>query len=126
MDKVSERLTLEYEVRDSIFFLSLSPCVICVKCNTVFLSLSKDYLLFCRLFSVMLGVCFSFAVYTNGMLFVFVNEHRSPVKRNSFNTLFLTFALVGSMHFSLLVIEFFYNLVGIRHFLDIRFLRDGC
>ena len=68
-----------------------------------------------------------FAVYTNGMLFAFVNEHRSPVKRNYFNTLFLTFALVGIMHyFSLLVIEFFYNLAGIRRFLDIRLLRDGC
>ena len=122
MDKVSERLILEYEVRDSIFFLSLIPCVICVKCGRVFHSLSKDYLLFCRLFSVMFGVCFFFAVYTNGMLFAFVNEHRSPVKRNSFNTLFLTFALVGSMHFSLLVIEFFYNLAGIRRFLDIRLL----
>ena len=122
MDKVSERLILEYEVRDSIFFLSLIPCVICVKCGRVFHSLSKDYLLFCRLFSVMFGVGFFFAVYTNGMLFAFVNEHRSLVKRNSFNTLFLTFALVGSMHFSLLVIEFFYNLAGIRRFLDIRLL----
>lgn len=113
MDKVSERLILEYEVRDSIFFLSLIPCVICVKCGRVFHSLSKDYLLFCRLFSVMFGVCFFFAVCTNGMLFAIVNEHRSPVKRNSFNTLFPTFALVGSMHFSLLVIELFYNLAGI-------------
>ena len=56
---------------------------------------------------------FFFAVYTNGMLFAFVNGHRSPVKRNYFNTLFLAFALVGIMHFSLLVIEFFYNLAGI-------------
>ena len=126
MDKVSERLILEYEVRDLIFFLSLIPCVICVKCGRVFLSLSKDYLLLCRLLSAMLGVCFSFAVYTNGMLFAFVNEHRSPVKRNSSNILFLTFALVGSMHFSLLVIGFFYNLAGIRRFLDIRLLRDRC
>ena len=67
-----------------------------------------------------------FAVYTNGMLFAFVNEHRSLVKRNYLNTLFLTFALVGIMHFSLLVIEFFYNLAGIHRFLDIRLLRDGC
>ena len=124
MDKVSERLILEYEVRDSIFFLSLIPCVICVRCSRVFHSFSKDYSLFCPLFSAMFGVCF-FAVYTNGM-FEFVNEHRSPVKRNSFKTLFLALALVGIMHFSLLVIEFFYNLVGIRRFLDIRLLRDGC
>ena len=124
MDKVSERLILEYEVRDSIFFLSLIPCVICVRSSRVFHSLHKDYSLFCPLFSVMFGVCF-FAVYTNG-LFAFVNEHRYPVKRNSFNTLFLTLALVGIMNFSLLVIEFFYNLAGIRRFLDIRLLRDGC
>ena len=52
MDKVSERLILEYEVRDSIFFLSLIPCVVCVKCGRVFDLLSKDYLLFCLLFSV--------------------------------------------------------------------------
>ena len=125
MDKVSERFILEYEVRDSIFSLSLIPCVVCVKCGRVFHSLFQDYSLFCLLFSVMFGVCF-FAVYTNGMLFAFVNEHRSPVKRNYFDTLFLTFALVGIMHFSLLLIEFFYNLAGIRRFLDIRLLRDGC
>ena len=116
MDKVSERFILEYEVRDAILFLSQIPCVVCVKCGRVFYSLFQDYSLFCL-----------FAVYTNGMLFAFVNEHRSPVKRNYFNTLFLTFALVGIMHyFSLLVIEFFYNLAGIRRFLDIRLLRDGC
>ena len=124
MDKGSERLILQYEVRDLIFFLSRIPCVIRVRCSRAFHSLYKDYLLFCPLFSVMFGVC-SFAVYTNGM-FAFVNEHRSPVKRNSLNTLFLTLALVGIMHFSLLVIEFFYNLAGIRRFLDIRLLRDGC
>ena len=124
MDKVPERFILEYEVRDSTFFLSLIPCVVCVKCGRVFYLLSKEYLLFCLLISVMFGVCF-FAMYTNGTLFAFVNEHRSPVKCNSFNTLFLTFALVGIMHFSLLVIEFFYNLAGIR-FLNIRLLRDGC
>ena len=88
-----------------------------------------EALIFFRLLfgSVMFGVCF-FAVYTNGMLFAFVNGHRSPVKRNYFNTctLFLTFALVDIMHFSLLVIEFFYNLAGIRRFLDIRLLRNGC
>ena len=125
MDKVSERFILEYEVRDSIFSLSLILCVVCVKCGRVFHSLFQDYSLFCLLFSVMFGVCF-FAVYTNGMLFAFVNEHRSLVKRNYFNTLFLTFALVGIMHFNLLVIEFFYNLTGIRRFLDIRLLIDGC
>ena len=126
MDKVSERFILEFEVRDAIIFLSQIPCVVCAKCSRVFYSLFQDYSLFCLLFSVMFGVCF-FAVYTNGMSFAFVNEHRSPVKRNYFNTLFLTFALVGIMHyFSLLVIEFFYNLAGIRRFLDIRLLRDGC
>ena len=52
MDKVSERLILEYEVRDSTFFLSLIPCVICVRCSRVFHSLHKDYSLFCSLFSV--------------------------------------------------------------------------
>ena len=31
MDMVSERFILEYEVRDSIFFLSMIPCVLCVK-----------------------------------------------------------------------------------------------
>lgn len=93
MDKVSERFILEYEVRDSIFFLSMIPCVLCVKCGRVFHSSSKDYSLVCLLFCVMFGVCF-FVVYNKGMLFAFVNEHRSPVKRNSFNTLFLTFALV--------------------------------
>ena len=96
-----------------------------VKCGRVFHSLFQDYLLFCLLFSVIFGVCF-FAVYTNGMLFAFVNEHRSPVKRNYFNTLFLTFTLAGIMHFSLLVIKFVYNLAGIRRFLDIRLLRDRC
>ena len=102
MDMVSERFILEYEVRDSIFFLSMIPCVLCVKCGRVFHSLSKDYSLFCLLFSVRFGVCF-FAVYNKGMLFTFVNGHSSPVKRNSFiNTLFLTFALVGIMQFSLL------------------------
>ena len=117
MDMVSERFILEYEVRDSIFFLSMILCVLCVKCGRVFHSLSKDYSLFCLLFSVRFGVCF-FAVYNKGMLFAFVNEHSSPVKRNSFiNTLFLTFALVGIMQFSLLVIEFFYNLAGICDFL---------
>ena len=125
MDKVSERFILEYEVGDSNFFLSLIPCVVCVKCGRVFHLLFQDYLLFCLLFSVMFGVCF-FVVYTNSMLFAFVNQHRSPVKRNYFNTSFLMFALVGIMHFSLLVIEFFYNLAGIRRFLDIRLLRDGC
>ena len=115
MDMVSERFILEYEVRDSIFFLSMILCVLCVKCGRVFLS-SKDYSLFCLLFSVRFGVFF-FAVYNKGMLFAFVNEHSSPVKHNSFiNTLFLTFALVGIMQFSLLVIEFFYNLAGICHF----------
>ena len=117
MDMVSERFILEYEVRDSIFFLSMIPCVLCVKCGRVFHSLSKDYSSFCLVFSVRFGVCF-FAVYNKGMLFAFVNEHSSPVKRNSFiNTLFLTFALVGIMQFSLLVIEFFYNLAGICDFL---------
>ena len=142
MDKVSERFILEYEVRDSIFFLSMIPCVVCVKCGRVFHSLSKYYSLLCLLFSVMFGVCF-FAVHTNSMLsafvnedrspvkcysllFAFVNEHRSLVKRYLFNTLFLTFALVGIVLFSLLVIEFFYNLAGIRRFLDISLLRDGC
>ena len=142
MDKVSERFILEYEVRDSIFFLSTIPWVVCVKYGRVFHSLSKDYSLFCLLFSVMLCACL-FAVYTNGMLIAFVNEHRSPVKRYSllfafvnehrslvkrysFNTLFRKFALVGIIHFSLLVIEFFYNLADIRRFLDIRSLRDEC
>ena len=69
MDMVSERFILEYEVRDSIFFLSTIPCVFCVKCGRVFHSLSKDYSLF------------------------------------------------GIMQFSLLVIEFFYNLAGICDFL---------
>ena len=111
MDMVSERFILEYEVRDSIFFLSMIPCVLCVKCGIVFHSLSKDYSLFCLLFSVRFGVCF-FAVYNK------VNEHSSPVKHNSFiNTLFLAFALVGIMQFSLLAIEFFYNLAGIWDFL---------
>lgn len=104
MDKVSERFILEYEVRDSIFYLSMIPCVLCVKCRIVFHSSSKDYSLFCLLFCVMFGVCF-FMVYNKGMLFAFVNEHRSPVKRNSFNTLFLTFARVGFMQFSLLVLN---------------------
>ena len=88
MSKVSERFILEYEVRDSIFFLSLFPCVVCVKCGRVFYLLSKVYVLFCLLFSVMFGFCF-FAVYNSGTLFPFVNEHRSPVKRNSGNTLHL-------------------------------------
>lgn len=111
MDMVSERFILEYEVRDSIFFLSMIPCVLCVKCGRVFHSLSKDYSLFCLLFSVRFGVCF-FAVFNK------VNVHSSPVKHNSFiNTLFLAFALVGIMQFSLLVIEFFYNLAGICDFL---------
>lgn len=121
MDKVSERFILEFQVRDSIFFLSTIPCVFFVKRGRVFHSSSKDYSLFCLLFCVMFGVCF-FAVHNKGMLFAFVNEHRSPVKRNSFNTLFLTFALVGIMQFSLLVIEFFYNPAGIRRFLE----SDGC
>ena len=34
MSKVSERFILEHEVRDSIFFLSLIPCVVCVKCGS--------------------------------------------------------------------------------------------
>ena len=90
MDMVSERFILEYEVRDSIFFLSMIPCVLCVKCGRVFHSLSKDYSLFCLLFSVRFGFCF-FAVYNK------VNEHSSPVQHNSFiNTLFLAFALVGN------------------------------
>ena len=54
MDMVSERFILEYEVRDSIFFLSMILCVLCVKCGRVFHSLSKDYSLFCFLFSVRL------------------------------------------------------------------------
>ena len=118
---------LDCDLRSSFPALSLSASSgKNVKCGRVFYSLSKDYLLFCLLFSVMFGVCF-FAVYTNVTLFAFVNEHRSPVKRNSFNTFFLTFALVGIMHFSLLVFEFFYNLAGIRRFLNIRLhLRDGC
>ena len=58
MDMVSERFILEYEVRDSIFFLSMILCVLCVKCGRVFHSLSKDYSLFCLLFSVRFGVCF--------------------------------------------------------------------
>ena len=121
MDMVSELFILEYEVRDSIFFLSTIPCVLCVKCGIVFHSLSKDYSLFCLLFSVRFGVCF-FAVYNKGMLFAFVNEHSSSVKRNSFiNALFLTFAIVGIMQFSLLVIEFFYNLQSRWYFLDIRY-----
>ena len=87
MDMVSERFILEYEVRDSIFFLSMIACVLCVKCGRVCHSLSKDYSLFCLVFSVRFGICF-FAVYNKGMLFAFVNEHSSPVKRNSFiNTL---------------------------------------
>ena len=98
MSKVSQRFILEPEVRDSTFFLSLIPCVVCVKCGRVFHLLSKVYVLFCLLFSVMFGFCF-FAVYTSGTLFVFVNEHRSPVKRNSCNTLFLMFALVGVINF---------------------------
>ena len=57
MDMVSERFILEYEVRDSIFFLPTIPCVLCVKCGRVFHSLSKDYLLFCFLFRVRFGVC---------------------------------------------------------------------
>ena len=73
----------------------------------------------------MFGFCF-FAMYTSGTLFAFVNEHRSPVKRNSGNTLFLMFALVGTINFSLLVIECFYNLADIRRLLDIILLRDGC
>ena len=89
MDKVSERFILEYEVRDSIFFLPTIPWVVCVKYGRVFHSLSKDYSLFCLLFSVMLCACL-FAVYTNGMLIAFVNEHRSPVKRYS-----LLFAFVN-------------------------------
>ena len=89
MDKVSERFILEYEVRDSIFFLSMIPCVVCVKCGRVFHSLSKYYSLLCLLFSVMFGVCF-FAVHTNGMLSAFVNEHRSLVKHYS-----LLFAFVN-------------------------------
>ena len=90
MDTVSEQFILEYEVRDSIFFLSMILCVLCVKCGRVFHSLSKHYSLFCLLFSVRFGVCF-FAMYNKGMLFAFVNEHSSPVKHNSFiNTLFLT------------------------------------
>lgn len=125
MSKVSERFILEHEVRDSIFFLSLIPCVVCVKCGRVFYLLSKVYVLFCLLFSVMFGFCF-FAMYTSGTLFAFVNEHRSPVKRNSGNTLFLMFALVGIINFSLLVVECFYNLAGIRRFLNIIWLRDGC
>ena len=56
-----------HEVRDSMFFLSLIPCVICVKCGRVFYLLSKVYVLFCLLFSVMFGFCF-FAVYTSGTL----------------------------------------------------------
>ena len=36
MDMVSEWFILEYEVRDSIFFLSMIPCVLCVKCGRVF------------------------------------------------------------------------------------------
>ena len=60
MGKVSERFFLEYEVRDSIFSLSLIPCVVCVKCGRVFHSLFQDYSLFCLLFSVMFGVCFFF------------------------------------------------------------------
>ena len=111
MDMVSERFILEYEVRNSIFFFSMIPCVLCVKCGRVFHSLSKDYSLFCLLFSVRFGVCF-LAMYNK------VNEHSSPVKHNSFiNTLFLAFALVGIMQFSLLIIEFFYNLAGICDFL---------
>ena len=58
MDKVSERVILEYEVRDSILFLSQIPCVVCVKCGRVFYSLLQDYWLFCLLFSVMFGVWF--------------------------------------------------------------------
>ena len=122
MDMVSERFILEYEVRDSIFFLSRILCVLCVKCGRVFHS-SKDYSLFCLLFSVRFGVCF-FAVHNKGMLFAFVNEHRGPVKHNSFiNTLFLTFALVGIMQFSLLVIEFFYNLACICDFLILDIIK---
>ena len=103
MDMVSERFILEYEVGDSIFFLSTIPRVLCVECGRVFHSLSKNYSLFCLLFSVRFGVCF-LVVYNKGMLFAFVNEHSSPVKCNSFiNTLLLTFALVGIMQFSLLV-----------------------
>ena len=122
MDMVSERFILEYEVRDSIFFLSMILCVLCVKCGRVSHS-SKDYSLFCLLFSVRFGVCF-FAVHNKGMLFASVNEHSSPVKHNSFiNTLFLTFALVGIMQFSLLVIEFFYNLAGICDFLILDIIK---
>ena len=58
MDMVSERFVLEYEVRDSIFFLSMILCVLCVKCGRVFHSLSKDYSLVCLLFSVRFGVFF--------------------------------------------------------------------
>ena len=58
MVKVSERFILEYEVRDSIFFLSIIPCVVCVKCGRVFHSQSKYYSLFCLLFIVMFGVSF--------------------------------------------------------------------
>ena len=58
MDMVSEQFILEYEVRNSIFFFSMIPCVLCVKCGRVFHSLSKDYSLFFLLFSVRFGVCF--------------------------------------------------------------------
>ena len=125
MSKISQRFILEHEGRDSIFFLSLIPGAVCAKCGRVFYLLSKVYVLFCLLFSVMSGFC-SFVVYTSGTSFAFVNEHRSPVKRNSGNTLFLKFALVGIINFSLLVIECFYNLAGIRRFLNIILLRDGC
>ena len=58
MDMVSERFVPEYEVRDSIFFLSMILCVLCVKCGRVFHSLSKDYSLVCLLFGVRFGVFF--------------------------------------------------------------------
>ena len=65
MDMVSERFVLEYEVRDSIFFLSMILCALCVKCGRVFHSLSKDYSLVCLLFGVRFGVFF-FCVYNKG------------------------------------------------------------
>ena len=58
MDMVSERFILEYEVRDSIFFLSMIPCVLCVKCGRVCHLLSKDYSLFCLLFIVRFALFF--------------------------------------------------------------------
>ena len=58
MDMVSERFILEYEVRNSIFFFSMIPCVLCVQCGRVCHLLSKDYSLFCLLFSVRFGLFF--------------------------------------------------------------------